>query len=117
MAVHGAAPDSRLPSDTLCGIVGYVGGQRALDVVLEGLRRLEYRGYDSAGVAVVHDGQLATEKKAGKLANLTEAVSGHTVADGIAAGTTGIGHTRWATTARRTTATPTPTCRRTAPAR
>jgi glucosamine--fructose-6-phosphate aminotransferase (isomerizing) len=81
----------------MCGIVGYVGGQRALDVVLEGLRRLEYRGYDSAGVAIVHEGELATEKKAGKLANLTEAVSSHTVADGIAAGTTGIGHTRWAT--------------------
>jgi glucosamine--fructose-6-phosphate aminotransferase (isomerizing) len=81
----------------MCGIVGYVGRQRALDVVLEGLRRLEYRGYDSAGVAIVHNGSLAVEKQSGKLANLTEAVSSHQVADGIAAGLTGIGHTRWAT--------------------
>ncbi|GAA1668589.1 glutamine--fructose-6-phosphate transaminase (isomerizing) [Fodinicola feengrottensis] len=86
-----------LPSVGMCGIVGYVGHQRSLDVVLEGLRRLEYRGYDSAGIAVVADGRLATEKKAGKLANLTEAVSAHTADNGIALGRTGIGHTRWAT--------------------
>src|SRR5680860_1317921 len=81
----------------MCGIVGYVGatgtGQDALGVVLEGLRRLEYRGYDSAGVAVLVAGGLATRKRAGKLANLTEALE----ADPLAGGTTGIGHTRWAT--------------------
>jgi glucosamine--fructose-6-phosphate aminotransferase (isomerizing) len=64
-----------------------------VDVVVDGLRRLEYRGYDSAGVAIVADGKLATEKRAGKLANLTEAIK----ADGISDGSTGIGHTRWAT--------------------
>jgi glutamine---fructose-6-phosphate transaminase (isomerizing) len=77
----------------MCGIVGYVGPQRAVDVVVDGLRRLEYRGYDSAGVAIVADGKLATEKRAGKLANLTEAIAVH----GISDGSTGIGHTRWAT--------------------
>src|SRR5215207_5900401 len=77
----------------MCGIVGYVGPQRAVDVVVDGLRRLEYRGYDSAGVAIVADGKLATEKRAGKLANLTEAIA----LDGISDGSTGIGHTRWAT--------------------
>jgi len=54
----------------MCGIVGYVGDKSALEVVLEGLRRLEYRGYDSAGVAVVAGGELTGRKKAGKLANL-----------------------------------------------
>ncbi|MDQ6875056.1 MAG: glutamine--fructose-6-phosphate transaminase (isomerizing) [Actinomycetota bacterium] len=77
----------------MCGIVGYVGEQRALDVVIDGLRRLEYRGYDSAGVAIVCDGRLSTERRAGKLANLEEAVA----ADHLPEGTTGIGHTRWAT--------------------
>jgi len=77
----------------MCGIVGYVGQQRALDVVMDGLRRMEYRGYDSAGVAIVADGRLAVERKAGKLANLADAVS----ADHLPEGTTGIGHTRWAT--------------------
>ncbi len=77
----------------MCGIVGYVGRQRALDVVIDGLRRLEYRGYDSAGVAIVWEGRLATERRAGKLANLEEAVA----ADQLPEGTTGIGHTRWAT--------------------
>ncbi|RBY76360.1 glutamine--fructose-6-phosphate transaminase (isomerizing) [Geodermatophilus sp. TF02-6] len=77
----------------MCGIVGYVGPQDALDVVLEGLRRLEYRGYDSAGVAVLADGILATAKKAGKLANLEKVLAEHSLPEG----TTGIGHTRWAT--------------------
>ncbi len=77
----------------MCGIVGYVGAQRALDVVVDGLRRLEYRGYDSAGVAIVDGGALALTKRAGKLANLEEAVA----ADRVPEGTTGIGHTRWAT--------------------
>jgi glucosamine--fructose-6-phosphate aminotransferase (isomerizing) len=77
----------------MCGIVGYVGAQSALDVVIEGLRRLEYRGYDSAGVALIADGKLETEKRAGKLANLEAALADHP----MPAATTGIGHTRWAT--------------------
>jgi glucosamine--fructose-6-phosphate aminotransferase (isomerizing) len=80
----------------MCGIVGYAGGRPALGIVLDGLRRLEYRGYDSAGVAVVVDGALRTEKRAGKLANL-EKVLAETPCAGIGDGTTGIGHTRWAT--------------------
>ena len=77
----------------MCGIVGYVGEKQALEVVVEGLRRLEYRGYDSAGVAVVTDGRLHVRKKAGKLANL-ESLLGE---DPLEAATLGIGHTRWAT--------------------
>ncbi|HET7174245.1 MAG TPA: glutamine--fructose-6-phosphate transaminase (isomerizing) [Nocardioidaceae bacterium] len=77
----------------MCGIVGYVGRQAALEVVLDGLRRLEYRGYDSAGVALVTRHGLFTEKRAGKLANLEKALSLETPPP---AGT-GIGHTRWAT--------------------
>ncbi|HKF31028.1 MAG TPA: glutamine--fructose-6-phosphate transaminase (isomerizing) [Jatrophihabitantaceae bacterium] len=75
----------------MCGIVGYVGPRQAVDVVLEGLRRLEYRGYDSAGVAVVGDG-LQTAKKAGRIENLDKELSGLSII-----GTTGMGHTRWAT--------------------
>ncbi|MBA3311369.1 MAG: glutamine--fructose-6-phosphate transaminase (isomerizing) [Nocardioidaceae bacterium] len=77
----------------MCGIVGYVGAKPALEVVLEGLRRLEYRGYDSAGVALVAGDALFTEKRAGKLAKLDKALSAGTPP----AATTGIGHTRWAT--------------------
>lgn len=77
----------------MCGIVGYIGERDALAVVLGGLRRLEYRGYDSAGVAILSpDGKLAVERKAGKLANLERALAERTLA-----GTLGIGHTRWAT--------------------
>ncbi|MFZ4509854.1 MAG: glutamine--fructose-6-phosphate aminotransferase, partial [Candidatus Nanopelagicales bacterium] len=77
----------------MCGIVGYVGEKQALEVVVEGLRRLEYRGYDSAGVAVVTGDRLDVRKKAGKLANL-ESLLGE---DPLEAATIGIGHTRWAT--------------------
>ncbi|HTY72346.1 MAG TPA: glutamine--fructose-6-phosphate transaminase (isomerizing) [Actinomycetes bacterium] len=77
----------------MCGIVGYVGDKPVLDVVLEGLRRLEYRGYDSAGVAVVSDGALAVAKRAGKLVNLEKALKEHP----LPPATVGIGHTRWAT--------------------
>jgi len=77
----------------MCGIVGYVGAQQAEGVVVEGLRRLEYRGYDSAGIALVHEGRIAWDKKAGKLANLEKALA----AAPLPASTTGIGHTRWAT--------------------
>ncbi|MER5764102.1 glutamine--fructose-6-phosphate transaminase (isomerizing) [Streptomyces sp. NPDC002082] len=77
----------------MCGIVGYVGAQSALDVVIAGLKRLEYRGYDSAGVAVLADGELAAVKKAGKLVNLEKELVGHP----LPTGSTGLGHTRWAT--------------------
>ncbi|HYS39908.1 MAG TPA: glutamine--fructose-6-phosphate transaminase (isomerizing), partial [Pseudonocardiaceae bacterium] len=79
----------------MCGIVGYVGMRPALNVVLDGLRRLEYRGYDSAGVAVVTEHGLAVEKKAGRLANL-EAELDRIGRAGFT-GTAGMGHTRWAT--------------------
>ena len=77
----------------MCGIVGYAGDQQALGVVLAGLSRLAYRGYDSAGVAVLADGKIAWAKRAGKLGNLTAAL-----AEGPPLpGTVGVGHTRWAT--------------------
>jgi glucosamine--fructose-6-phosphate aminotransferase (isomerizing) len=78
----------------MCGIVGYVGMGSSLDVLMGGLSRLEYRGYDSAGVAIIDAcGRLNTAKKAGKLAVLTNDLRDHPIADG----STGIGHTRWAT--------------------
>ncbi|PBB09990.1 glutamine--fructose-6-phosphate transaminase (isomerizing) [Kocuria sp. WRN011] len=84
----------------MCGIVGYVGspdvkagGHNALDVILEGLRRLEYRGYDSAGVAVIADGKVDYRKKAGKLTNLLAELEAYPLPDSQI----GIGHTRWAT--------------------
>ncbi|KHL18509.1 glucosamine--fructose-6-phosphate aminotransferase (isomerizing) [Mumia flava] len=77
----------------MCGIVGYVGPRPALDVIVSGLRRLEYRGYDSTGVALVVDGAMAVAKKQGKLANLDKELSNHP----LPASSTGIGHTRWAT--------------------
>jgi glutamine---fructose-6-phosphate transaminase (isomerizing) len=76
----------------MCGIVGYVGPDEALPIVMEGLRRLEYRGYDSAGVAVL-DGGLTVRKRAGKLSELEAALA----ADPLRGGTTAMGHTRWAT--------------------
>ena len=76
----------------MCGIVGYVGSRRAEDVLLEGLRRLEYRGYDSAGVASVHERDLKTVKAVGKVAMLADALSRTPLR-----GTIGIAHTRWAT--------------------
>ena len=80
----------------MCGIVGYVGPRDAAPILLEGLRRLEYRGYDSAGIAVLtEDGEVFVEKKAGKLTNLTDHLNG-----GAPAGRPGIGHTRWATHGR-----------------
>ncbi len=77
----------------MCGIVGYVGDKQAQAVVIEGLRRLEYRGYDSAGIALVDRGTVASDKRAGKLANLEKAI----VETPLPSSTTGIGHTRWAT--------------------
>ena len=81
----------------MCGIVGYAGARPALGIVVDGLRRLEYRGYDSAGVAVVSDGALLTQKRAGKLGNLEKALADQAVRAGFGDGTTAIGHTRWAT--------------------
>ncbi len=77
----------------MCGIVGYVGQKQALEIVVSGLRRMEYRGYDSAGVAVISDGKLVVRKKAGKLANLETLLGSDPMPDSV----TGIGHTRWAT--------------------
>ncbi len=80
----------------MCGIVGYVGPRDAAPILLEGLRRLEYRGYDSAGIALLTDaGEVFIEKKAGKLTNLTDHLNGD-----APAGRPGIGHTRWATHGR-----------------
>ncbi|HEY7226296.1 MAG TPA: glutamine--fructose-6-phosphate transaminase (isomerizing) [Micromonosporaceae bacterium] len=81
----------------MCGIVGYAGARPALGIVVSGLRRLEYRGYDSAGVAVLGDGSLLTVKRAGKLGNLEQELAAQAPESAINTGTTGIGHTRWAT--------------------
>jgi glucosamine--fructose-6-phosphate aminotransferase (isomerizing) len=82
----------------MCGIVGYVGPRQAATLLLEGLRRLEYRGYDSAGIAVLNGSGLTVHKAAGKLANLEKQVAGR-----MPTGTIGIGHTRWATHGAPTT--------------
>jgi len=76
----------------MCGIIGYVGNKKATSVILEGLRRLEYRGYDSAGLAVLDGGTLSIHKEKGKIAQLAHALNGH-----LLCGSLGIGHTRWAT--------------------
>lgn len=78
----------------MCGIVGYVGNDKSLEVLLGGLKRLEYRGYDSAGVAVIgEDGTIDSRKRAGKLQMLIDELEARPIANGA----TGIGHTRWAT--------------------
>ncbi len=79
----------------MCGIVGYVGPRRATDVLIGGLARLEYRGYDSAGVAVIDGDVLEVQRRVGKLANLREAITVKPIEGSI-----GIGHTRWATHGR-----------------
>ena len=76
----------------MCGIVGYVGHRPASDLLLDGLSRLEYRGYDSAGIAVVEDREIAVRKRRGRVAGLIELIESHPVEGSI-----GIGHTRWAT--------------------
>lgn len=76
----------------MCGIVGYIGPREAQDVLLSGLAKLEYRGYDSAGIAVLADHTIIVEKRKGELANLEQALADHPLA-----GHVGIGHTRWAT--------------------
>src|SRR6476619_7081222 len=82
----------------MCGIVGYVGNKRVVPVIIDGLKRLEYRGYDSAGIAVAGNGEeLQVRRAEGKLRNLEEAVRLKPLD-----GTYGIGHTRWATHGRPT---------------
>ncbi len=78
----------------MCGIVGYVGSKHAAGLLIEGLKRLEYRGYDSAGVCVYNDGQLATEKCPGRVMEVEQLTTANAV---MAGGTIGIAHTRWAT--------------------
>ena len=81
----------------MCGIIGYIGGKQVLPILIDGLRRLEYRGYDSAGVAVVRNGAIELRRSAGKLARLEEALKANPLE-----GEYGIGHTRWATHGRPT---------------
>lgn len=76
----------------MCGIVGYIGDQNATPIILNGLKRLEYRGYDSAGIAVLQDGNIEVRREAGKLGKLTALVESQPIR-----GQLGIGHTRWAT--------------------
>ncbi|QRY54075.1 glutamine--fructose-6-phosphate transaminase (isomerizing) [Mycolicibacterium septicum] len=85
----------------MCGIVGYVGARPARGIVVDALRRMEYRGYDSAGIALIDDnGGLTVRRRAGRLANLETALA--ETDDGVLTGTTGLGHTRWATHGRPT---------------
>src|SRR5579871_5582513 len=81
----------------MCGIVGYVGAKPLVPVLIEGLRKLEYRGYDSAGVAVIRNGQLEIRRSAGKLSKLEDVLAKEPID-----GQFGIGHTRWATHGRPT---------------
>ncbi len=81
----------------MCGIIGYIGPKDVVPVLIDGLRRLEYRGYDSAGVAVVRNGHVELRRSAGKLSNLEGVITGHPIA-----GDYGVGHTRWATHGRPT---------------
>jgi glucosamine--fructose-6-phosphate aminotransferase (isomerizing) len=76
----------------MCGIVGYIGYKDATPIILNGLRRLEYRGYDSAGMAVLQDGKIEIRRDAGKLSHLAALIEQEPIS-----GKVGIGHTRWAT--------------------
>jgi glucosamine--fructose-6-phosphate aminotransferase (isomerizing) len=78
----------------MCGIVGYIGPNNCVPIILEGLKRLEYRGYDSAGIALVSDGKVFVEKRAGKVRDLVNRMSSH---NGSLSANLGMGHTRWAT--------------------
>ena len=78
----------------MCGIVGYVGKKKASGILIEGLKRLEYRGYDSAGICILHDGSFSLTKAEGRITNLEDKIAGDV---DISSGTTGIAHTRWAT--------------------
>jgi glucosamine--fructose-6-phosphate aminotransferase (isomerizing) len=81
----------------MCGIIGYIGPKEVVPILIDGLRRLEYRGYDSAGVAVVHDGQVELRRSAGKLSRLEDVIRLNPLS-----GEYGVGHTRWATHGRPT---------------
>ncbi|MGH9400103.1 MAG: glutamine--fructose-6-phosphate transaminase (isomerizing), partial [Thermoanaerobaculia bacterium] len=81
----------------MCGIVGYVGSRQAAPLLLDGLTRLEYRGYDSAGIATLDGGKFTVHRSPGKLSNLVEKLGGR-----LPPGSTGLGHTRWATHGRPT---------------
>src|ERR671925_2224034 len=85
----------------MCGIIGYVGSRECRDLLLRGLERLEYRGYDSAGLSLVSEGAVGSVHAVGNLQNLREAVAR---TNGRLIGSTGIGHTRWATHGRVTEA-------------
>ena len=76
----------------MCGIVGYIGPRNATPIILNGLKRLEYRGYDSAGIAVIQNGKIQIRRDAGKLNNLSTLITENPIS-----GQMGIGHTRWAT--------------------
>src|SRR5512141_3090681 len=92
-ASRSSDPSSQKEEIAMCGIVGYVGDKQVVGVILDGLRKLEYRGYDSAGIAVVHEqGALTIRRAEGKLRNLEEAMRQKPLD-----GTYGIGHTRWGT--------------------
>mgnify|MGYP006311167307 FL=1 len=76
----------------MCGIVGYIGPQDATPIIMNGLKRLEYRGYDSAGIAVLENGHIEVRRDAGKLERLSQLVQ-----ESPLSGHVGVGHTRWAT--------------------
>src|SRR5437899_12077725 len=81
----------------MCGIIGYIGPKEVVPVLIDGLRKPEDRGYDSAGVAVVHDGSVELRRSAGKLSRIEDVITLHPLA-----GEYGVGHTRWATHGRPT---------------
>ena len=76
----------------MCGIIGYVGKKNAVPILIDGLKKLEYRGYDSSGIAIYNDNSLSIHKSKGKLKNLENKIEGKTLYSNL-----GIGHTRWAT--------------------
>ena len=89
----------------MCGIVGYIGRNQATPFLMEGLSKLEYRGYDSAGIAVYNNGKIDIEKCMGRLESLKQKIKGHEPE-----GTVGIGHTRWATHGRPSDVNAHPQC-------
>src|SRR5699024_2687490 len=76
----------------MCGIVGYIGNENARDIIIDGLKRLEYRGYDSAGIALCTENGLVVRKRQGRIQNLEDMIAGENLSANL-----GIGHTRWAT--------------------